>query len=61
MNYVYLKDYPDVLTPIQIKKILNVGKNRIYSMLKSGEINSIKIGNQYRIPKQNLNIYLNKK
>lgn len=54
-----LRDCPDILTPIQLKEFLNVGKNRIYDMLQTGEIKSIRIGKQYWIPKKYINIYLN--
>lgn len=54
----YFKEYPDVLTPEQAKKILEVGKNKIYELLKNGKINNLRIGNQYRIPQKYLYDFL---
>ncbi len=50
--------YPDILTPNQLKDLLNVGKNRVYKMLQTGEIESIKIGKQYRIHKRCIKDYI---
>lgn len=47
----FLSGYPDVLTPEQVQKILNTGRNTVYGMLKSGTIRSLMIGGKYRIPK----------
>ncbi len=46
-----LKDYPDVLDVPQLAEFLGVSKKTIYSLLKDGEIVSVKIGRAYRIPK----------
>ncbi len=54
-------NYPDVLTPNQLKDFLNIGKNRVYKMLQTGEIESIRIGKQYRIPKRCIKTYLGQK
>lgn len=54
----YINDYPDVLKPEDVMTILGIGKNTVYRMLKSGELKSIKVGKQYRIPKKYLLQYL---
>lgn len=54
-------NYPDVLTPNQLKDFLNIGKNKVYQMLQTGEIESIRIGRQYRIPKRCIKTYLGPK
>ena len=41
--------------------ILNVGRNTAYRLVRSGEIRSIKIGRQIRIPRQALLDYLEQK
>jgi excisionase family DNA binding protein len=46
-----LKDYPDVLDVPQLSEVLGVSKKTIYSLLKDGEITSVKIGRAYKIPK----------
>ncbi|MCD8149126.1 MAG: helix-turn-helix domain-containing protein [Clostridiales bacterium] len=54
----YISNYPDVLKPKDVMVILGIGKNTVYKMLKSGELKSIKVGKQYRIPKKYLLQYL---
>ena len=48
------KDYPDVITVDDIMKMLGIGRNVAYSILKSGVIKTIKIGKRYIIPKQSV-------
>jgi len=47
-----LKDYPDVLTPENLKEILHIGMNKVYELLQNGEIKSIRVGTKYRITKE---------
>lgn len=59
MNELRMIDnYPDVLTPDEVKAILSIGRNAIYGLLKSGELKSLRIGKLYRIPKKYLMDYL---
>ena len=51
-------NYPDVVSINELMKMLNIGRNTAYSLLQSGEVKSIKIGNQYRIPKKFVLEYL---
>lgn len=53
-----LKQYPDILTVRDVAKILKIGINSAYMLIKSGEIASHKIGRIYRIPKVCLIKYL---
>jgi len=46
-----LRRYPDVMSVPEVQKILGIGRTRIYAMLQSGELRSIRIGQTYRIPK----------
>ena len=57
-KYRCLDEYGEALLPNDLKDILHVGKNTVYKLLEEGKIKSIKIGNSYRIPKQNLIDYL---
>ena len=41
---------PDVMSPAQARKILGIGRGKMYQLLRSGELMSIRIGTQYRIP-----------
>ncbi len=57
-NYNFLSDYSDVLSPKDLTKIIEVGKNTVYKLLKSNSIQNIKIGKNYKIPKLFLIKYL---
>ncbi|MBR3997524.1 MAG: helix-turn-helix domain-containing protein [Clostridia bacterium] len=43
---------------IYVIKILNIGRNKVYELLKNGTIKSIRIGCKHRIPKKILIKYL---
>ena len=58
MKERYISDYPDVLTPDEVRQILDIGKNAVYDLLKTGKLQSIKIGKLYRIPKNYLQKFL---
>lgn len=47
-----LEDYKDVLTVQEVQKILKIGRNSIYKLLKNNEIKHICIGKKIIIPKQ---------
>lgn len=51
-------NYPDVLTVVDVKTALCIGKNTVYALIKNKQIKAIKIGNTYRIPKSNLIAYV---
>lgn len=45
-------NYPDIVGIGDIQKMLKIGRNKVYELLKNGEIKSIRIGNKYIIPKK---------
>ncbi len=51
-------ELPLVLTIDELAPLLNIGKCTAYEMVRSGQIKSIKIGAQYRIPKHEIRQYL---
>ena len=53
-----LNRYKDILTVEELCEALKIGKNTAYTLLKSGEIKSVKIGRVYKIPKKNIIKYL---
>ena len=55
---LFLKDYPDVLTTKDLQSILGISGKTVFRLLHSGQIKSIKIGRNFRIPKINLLQYL---
>lgn len=57
-NKRFLKNYPDVLTPKDLKEFLGFGKDKTYSLLKNGDIKCLKMGKKILIPKPYLRDFL---
>ena len=58
-----IKDFdelPMFLTPTQVSKVLNLGKNNTYDLLRCGQIRNSRIGHQIRISKAALLEFLQK-
>ena len=49
--YSVLQDEPEILTVLEIAKILRIGKNSVYELIKSGKICSIQVGRKIIVPK----------
>lgn len=47
-----------MVTVEQLCKMLNIGKNTAYTLLKSGQIKSVRIGGKYAIPTKWVENYL---
>ncbi len=52
------KNEPEVLTVIDVARLLRIGKNSVYELVKTGNIGSIKRGKKIIIPKVCLVEYL---
>ena len=52
------ENYPDVVGVQQLMEMLQIGQVLAYKLVKSGEIQSRKIGREYKIPKQNVIQYI---
>ena len=50
--------YKDVVNVQQLAEMLGIGINLAYRLVKQNTIKSIKVGRQYKIPKQNIISYL---
>jgi len=50
--------YPDILTVKELCQALKIGRNTAYNLLKSGTLNSVRIGARYLIPKVYVIAYL---
>jgi excisionase family DNA binding protein len=46
------------MTPEQVAKILNFSRSYIYTLLRSGELPSVRVGRVYRITPAGLNQFL---
>lgn len=45
----------------EVMEYLNIGKNTLYRLLNNGEINAFKIGKVWKIPKESVEDYIEKK
>ena len=45
------ENYPDVLKVEELMQMLHIGRNRVYELLSTNAIRSIKLGRRYIIPK----------
>jgi len=53
-KYRSYDELPLVLSVPQVAEILEIGKNTAYDLVRCGEIRSIRIGRQIKIPKDAL-------
>lgn len=53
-----LEEYDDILSSQVVSYILGIGKNVTLRLLQNGEIPAKKVGNQWRILKSDLIVYL---
>ncbi len=50
----------EILTPEQVMKYLNIGRNAIYILLNSGELKGFRVGHKWKIPRKALDEYIDK-
>ena len=48
------KDYPDIITSIDLQTMLHIGRNAAYKLLQDNSIVSIRVGKKYIIPKSSV-------
>ncbi|HFE9850485.1 helix-turn-helix domain-containing protein [Enterococcus sp. DIV1420a] len=46
------ESYPSIMKITDLTKMLNIGKNKAYDLLRDRSIEHIKIGTRYKIPKK---------
>lgn len=59
-KYRDLQDLPVTLRVDDLMPILGIGRNTAYELIRSGQIRSIRIGRQIRIPRDALLEFLRK-
>lgn len=47
-----------LMSPPQLAEYLGIGRNLAYSLLSSGTIKGFKIGNQWKVSKQAVDLYI---
>ena len=60
MNYTDYEQLPLILTVEDITKILGIGKNTAYDLIRCGKIRSVRVGHKIRISKDALLEFLDK-
>ena len=56
--YHSLDELPLVLTVEDLMPVLGIGRNAAYALVRSGQIRSIKVGRQFRIPREAVSEFL---
>ena len=51
MTYKNFETMPFVLDVSDIADTLKIGRNKAYELINKGQIKALKVGNQYRIPR----------
>ena len=51
MKYNDFSSMPLILEVSDISDTLKIGRNKAYELVNCGEIKALKVGNQYRIPR----------
>ena len=59
-EYRSFDDLPLTLRVEDLMPILGIGRNTAYELVRSGQIRSVKIGRQIRIPKDSVIKYLSR-
>ena len=49
---------PELLSPAEVSKTLGMGKSWVYQRIRSGEIRSVRLGNNIKVERQDLQEYL---
>ena len=47
-------EYSDIVTVDDVMKMLRLGKNTVYKLLKDDKMTNVKVGARYVIPKQSV-------
>ena len=52
------RDYPDIITIIDLQAMLHIGRNAAYKLLQDNSIVSIRVGKKYIIPKASVSSFI---
>lgn len=53
--------YDEILTVEEVSEILYIGRNTTYDLLRSGELKGFRIGRVWKIPRNNIDRYIEEK
>ena len=60
-NAMLQDDGPVLMTPPELAAYLGIGRNLAYQLLNDGIIKGFKIGNQWKVSKQAVDLYIARK
>ncbi len=52
------EQFPAVLTPLEVMDILGVGKNTVYRLLNSGELQGFRVGRSWKVTSDSLEHFM---
>lgn len=55
-----LQDAYEILTPEDVMDELQIGKNAVYNILRSGELKGFRVGRNWKIPRKQLDAFIDK-
>ena len=55
-----IKKLPLVLKVEELMPVLSVGRNTAYELVRSGQISSFRVGREYRVPRDAVDVFLRK-
>lgn len=50
----------DLMTPYEVMDYLDIGENSLYKLLNSGDIGAFRIGRKWRVPRKELDAYIDR-
>ncbi|MED0705264.1 helix-turn-helix domain-containing protein [Aneurinibacillus aneurinilyticus] len=53
-----LQNYDDIVNIENLMKVLDIGRNTAYKLLRTGELQLFKVGKVYKIPKKCIEEYI---
>lgn len=53
-----LNNTPDIMTLKEVRAALKIGKNTALRLLQSGDLEGFRVGNQWRVTKENLSAFI---
>ena len=54
LDTMMFSEYDDVVTVDDVMKMLHLGKNNVYKLLRDNSIKSVKLGKRFIIPKRSV-------
>ena len=57
---LFFRDFPDVLSVLQLSRMLNINEKAAYQLVRENRIDHFKIGRTFKIPKMAVIKYMNK-